>query len=362
MKKIKVLHLFFPGPMGGAEKVILNGLTELQLNNKIIDFELLVIKETRSLNQIQTFLTELEKCTFKYTTFECFSIFDIGLLLKLRNYIKIHNPHIIHAHGFKAVLYSWLVKFPHQKFVLTHHGTTAHTLKVTFYEMIEHLIMNISDGVIAVSKAMEKNLNFKLIKSTQIRLIENPLIHTPKTKSISAKSLLNLVAIGRLSPEKGLLSLIKAISNVRHLPIHLNIVGDGILKKDIEELIRSLNLDEKITLLGYRTDVESVLENNDALIMPSYREGLPMTLIEAACKGLPMIASEVGGIPSIVEHDKNGILFNPHNINEIEESIKSFVNNSKFFIFNAQSMSESFQKRFSISQWALNHIEFYQKL
>jgi glycosyltransferase involved in cell wall biosynthesis len=94
--------------------------------------------------------------------------------------------------------------------------------------------------------------------------------------------------------------------------------------------------------------------------MPSYREGQPLTLIEACCMGLPIVASRVGGIPDLVVENKNGFLCQAGNVIELSETLVKFSENVKDLQDQANQLKSKYNERFSSKTWATNTIKVYE--
>ena len=112
--------------------------------------------------------------------------------------------------------------------------------------------------------------------------------------------------------------------------------------------------------MGFQKNIKIFLNSADALLMPSHREGLPMILIEAICTGIPIIGSSVGALNYLVTD--NGLLFEPRNINDISDSIRSFSSNKNNFLEIALKKATIFQKRFHPNNWGDQTIKIYRKV
>lgn len=356
-KSIKAIHLFSPGPIGGAEKVVLAGLASLKIT---MDVELWIIREERVAAVSDKFIGLVKEHGIPYRIFNSSRLIDFSLLIELRRMLKLVNPAILHTHGFRAALYGRLSKQSNLKFIHTHHGKTAHTFKVRIYERIEDLIMRLSDGVIAVSKPMEESLLTLIQDSKKIHLIENPL--TLDISSAEPKEAQELVYIGRLSQEKGIQDLIEAMKLLSHKEIKIKVLGDGALKGWAEEQISTHKLHDQISMLGFQKDVGPYLAQAAGLILPSHREGLPLTLIEACCSGKPVIGTRVGGIPSLVSDGKNGILVEASDPKALAQAIEKFFENRSALQSRAMSMRAEFLKRFDVQTWSENTLRTYQRV
>jgi glycosyltransferase involved in cell wall biosynthesis len=120
----------------------------------------------------------------------------------------------------------------------------------------------------------------------------------------------HLVAIGRLAEQKGFSLLVEAMSLARavHPDLHLTLVGDGPMRPEIEALIAANGLSQNVTLAGWQDEagVQAALANAQALILPSFAEGLPMVVMEAMAAGRPVIATAIAGVPELVVAGETG--------------------------------------------------------
>lgn len=118
-----------------------------------------------------------------------------------------------------------------------------------------------------------------------------------------------LVAIGRLVEQKGQLALINALAKTQE-DLHLTLIGDGEMRREIETLIARHNLANRVTLTGWVDEarIKAELAQAHALVMPSFAEGLPMVIMEAMAAARPVIATYIAGTPELVQDDKTGWL------------------------------------------------------
>lgn len=345
-----VIFVFTPGPIGGAEKIVANGVYALK--DLGLDVRLWIIKEKRTPHTAEAFLHLLHSLDVKCEIFECGSIWDSDLLRQLqRSFLRI-SPKIIHAHGFKASFYSYLASSKGIKFILTHHGKTSHTLRVRIYEWIEKLIMKRSSAVIAVSNSMRENLIGQRISNKKIHVVENILTFPIKTVSREMTPDFKLIFVGRLSEEKGCRYLIESFTQIKTPNVKLNIVGDGIERTFLERLTNKLGLTSSVKFLGFQKDITPFLKDADAFVIPSLREGQPLALIEACCQGLPVLGSRVGGIPEMIQHGQNGLLFPTEDSRSIAMMIDLWASQKEHFQIKADDFKDQFQSRFSSERWA----------
>lgn len=251
---------------------------------------------------------------------------------------------LIHAHftwpsGYASVLLKKKYGVP---LVVTGHGYDVYDLPFRGKEWFEKVkrTLESADHVITVSKSNFKTIVKKIgIPENSISVIPNGYdsnLFKPMDKLISRKKL-NLphdrtiiLNVANLVPIKGhryLIEAIKVVANNRD-DILLVIVGDGILKKDLEKLIEKQKLNDHIQLVGAKPHQEIPLWMNacDIFVLPSLSEGTPTVMFEALGCGKPFIGTKVGGIPEIITSEKYGLIVEPASSEDLAEKILSALN------------------------------------
>jgi glycosyltransferase involved in cell wall biosynthesis len=132
-----------------------------------------------------------------------------------------------------------------------------------------------------------------------------------------------ITTVGRLDPEKKHDLLLVAMRQVANAfpNAKLLIVGLGPLRQKLETQARSLGLGNRVQLLDFRRDIEEILEASDIFVLPSEWEGLPLALLEAGARKLPVVASNVGGIPEIIKNGDSGYLVESGNASELSNRL-----------------------------------------
>jgi glycosyltransferase involved in cell wall biosynthesis len=181
------------------------------------------------------------------------------------------------------------------------------------------------------------------ITATGLRLAEATLPYAPLDKSVSVipygvelerfapqprehRERIVVGATSRLSPEKGLPHLLRAIAMLRDRGLHVELVlaGEGPSRKQVEGIVRDLSLGDRVRLLGdvAHEDVPAVLQSLDVFALPSTWEGFGVSAIEASAMELPIVASDVHGIPDVVVDGRTGLLLPPANAGAIADAIE----------------------------------------
>ena len=130
--------------------------------------------------------------------------------------------------------------------------------------------------------------------------------------------------VGRLTKVKGQSLLLKAFAEVcrKDQNALLVIAGKGPLETDLRSLAAELNIQNRVIFLGYRKDIPCVLRAYDVFVFPSLSEGLPLSLIEAMLTGIPVIASNVGGVPEILNDSNLGNMVAPSSVEELTAAME----------------------------------------
>ncbi len=180
---------------------------------------------------------------------------------------------------------------------------------------------------------LKKRDNYHVFLSTTIR--KTDIIRTMPKK---IKNEIKLLWVGRLSPEKGLFYLLRAVKELNSEKskkiYRLNIVGDGPLRTKLQEKVNKLGIANLIRFHGFipfGEKLKSIYINSDALLLPSLMDQQPKVTTEAMAYGIPVLASNIGGIPNIVHNGRNGLLFEPGSVNGICEAVQRIVNNQELY-------------------------------
>ena len=192
------------------------------------------------------------------------------------------------------------------------------------------------DRVIGVSEGVRQDIlrNNWGLKPDKVVTIHNGIDPTPFLadipRSVARQELLPtggegcwFGSLGRLSEVKNQRTLLRAFARVVAVKpeVRLFLAGRGELEEELRTLANSLGLTKQVVFLGFRRDVPLVLRALDVFVLPSLREGLPLSLMEAMCSGLPAVASRVGGIPELVGDAEFAALVAPEDEPSLSEAM-----------------------------------------
>lgn len=168
-------------------------------------------------------------------------------------------------------------------------------------------------------------------------------------------------AIAELHPNKGLPYLVNAFSSVvaEYPNAILIIIGDGESKADLHMLIKEKKLDQNIFLAGYLEHAAEYLKAFTIFVLPSLKEGLPYTILEAGAASLPVVSTTVGGIPEIIEDMKSGVLVQPKNIRELAHALSFMIEHPDERRKYGATLKERIAKNFSMEKMIAGVVELY---
>ncbi len=350
---MNILELEYSLGWGGQEK-----RTVRLINN--MDDEFKVFYVVRPGSQLYKRKNEIKA---KMIPMELNPIYNPKTIYNLVKLIKENDIKIISTHSGKdAWLGNILGILTKAKVIRTRHLLTPNKNPYSY---------NLSDKVVCVSKEVEnylKRLGVKEEKLTTIytgidteKFKPNPLKKLRKEFLIDEDTILiGIVAV--LRNAKRHRDLIEAFSNLLKEDISekikLIIIGSGPQEKNIKKLIREKGLEKDVIMTGHREDISEILSDLDIFCLPSDMEALGTAILEASSCGVPVIASQVGGIKECVKEDQNGLLFEPKNVKELTEKLKMMIIDKKLRNFYKNNARIFIEKNFSTKRM----VELTQKL
>lgn len=275
---------------------------------------------------------------------------EIAVFFKLLSLFKKERPDIVHLHSSKAGALGALAgRFAGvKKIIFTAHGWAFNEPRFFLVRaaiwLVSWLTALLAHRIIVITKKeYAQTLAMPFITAKKIAYIPNGIgdIHFlpkkeaqekllgPQAKSIGANTLW-IGSISELTGNKGLRYAIEAISLLKKdtsSPFVFVVVGEGEERKALEKQIADYKLSGTVFLAGYKKDAHTLLKAFDIFTLASLKEGLPYALLEAGVAGLPIVASNIGGIPDIVG-EESGVLVPPKNPEAIAKALKKLISDS----------------------------------
>ncbi len=250
--------------------------------------------------------------------------------LKLKKELRTQKIDIIHANTrVTQVLGAIFSRFCNYPYISTCHGF----FKKRFFRMV---FPAWGDRVIAISKQVADNLerDFKIDKE-MISIIHNGIDYQ-RFSSNSFEDKKNIKKSFNLSQDGPVVGMIARLSDVKGhtffiqaMPQILNaypkscfvIAGEGRLKEKLKNEVNKLSLSKSVFFLPSQPDTSQLLSVMDCVVTPSIEEGLGLSIIEAQAVGVPVVAFSIGGIPSLIEHNKTGLLVGYKDVNALAQAV-----------------------------------------
>lgn len=232
-----------------------------------------------------------------------------GRIFYLKKIIKAIRPHVIISFVDMTNLIVLLASKRFNTSVIVCERTNCHYHRIPLlYEKIRPLLYLSARKIIVQTNHAASYFKGKL--RALIQVIPNPVLEV-NNKKIYSKKIQSIITLGRLSKEKDHKTLIQAFARIcqYHPDLYLTIYGEGEERNNLQALIHTLNLQEKVFLPGLISSVHDKLLKADLFVFPSLYEGFPNALCEAMSVGLPVIASNCSGNTDIIKDTINGRFF-----------------------------------------------------
>lgn len=216
-----------------------------------------------------------------------------------------------------------------KKILYTAHGfhfyKGAPVINQTLFKWGEKWLARSTDILLTINQEdFTSAQSFKFRNDGKLVLIHGAGVNTGYTSTSNREKIRKEIGIpssatmvfsaGELNKNKNNQVIIEALAKINSPDIYYVLCGEGKLRKELEELSKKLGVSDKVKFLGFRTDVLDILSASDIFAMPSYREGLPRSLMEAMDAGLPCIVSNIRGNADLIEEGKGGFLLSPQDI------------------------------------------------
>ena len=314
------------------------------------------------------------------TTNEGRSIF-VALYTKLKQWwswsrlLKNQQRTIVHIHTCSGLSYFFdgalilLAKFYSLPVVLHIHGGKFDFFLQELSQWqfkIAHWLLIRCACIVVLSDSWKEKLEV-IFPDVEFTIVSNgvPIHQQELDTSIKINANVQVLFLGNLSQQKGVFDLIEAMESIDG--VQLNLVGGedeaGISQK-IRQILTKRDLEQKITLTGpmHGNKKMEFLQHADIFVLPSYAEGLPISLLEAMSVGLPVIVTPVGGIPSVITDNQEGMFVNAGNVAQLAEAITRLAEDSTLRKQMGDAAKKRCEEEYGIEQTVDKLTKVYQQL
>jgi glycosyltransferase involved in cell wall biosynthesis len=331
MDNIRVCHLVSSGGLFGAEQVILN----LAKSDPMYSY---VGAIRNSHNPHLEVIEAGKKMGLNTVVFDSKGRFDFRTALRVRRFIKEKRIDILHTHNYKSDVVGFLAtRFAMTNWVATNHVWHGLDRKLRLYEHLDAFLLRFARRVVAVSDEIKTQLKDKHIPVKKVHVIDNGVevgLYDQKQPEERVKKDLGInngetvvSIVGRLSPEKGHATFLKAAREVlsRDQGVKFLIIGDGPIKDELQSEASNLQLNGNVIFTGVRDDMPAMYAASDILVNASSIEGLPMTILEAMAAKVALIVTPVGAVSKVIKDGVNGYLVNEGDYRNLADKICALI-------------------------------------
>lgn len=251
-------------------------------------------------------------------------------LLFFEKSLKIVHVHTSYKGSFfrKAVIIC-LAKLCGKKVIFHLHGSKFNEFYEDtpgFIKKFISFILNISDLILVLSKQWKIDIAAKC-SNKNIEILYNPALVRDKVDKNNSEEI-NVLFMGLMGERKGVFDIIEAAKYIQNPNIKIYLYGDGEVEK-VKSLVNENYLQDKILIGGWISGdkIDKAYKKANIYILPSYNEGLPMSILEAMSYGIPVISTVIGGIPDAVTDNVNGFLIQPGDYKALAKKINILADN-----------------------------------
>ena len=258
------------------------------------------------------------------------------IILKFRKKADLAHVHASQKGStYRKILLCKLLKILNIPYILHIHGSDFHNFFKKSPKWIKSLILEIfkdAKSTIVLGKIWKDFVSSKIhIPKKKIYVLNNTAKIITLKKKNKKNKFVKIIFLGKLSLRKGTYDLIYALNKIKNnKKWNCTIVGDGDID-EIKALIKKLNISDRIKVTGWlsREDSQGLLINSNILVLPSYAENMPLSVIEGMAFGLSIITTPVGATPEIINNNKTGIMIKPGNVVDLSKKLQKLINSKK---------------------------------
>ena len=325
---------------------------------------------------------DLEHYGIPHTSMEMGGFLDVAGVVRLIRFMRRWRPDIVHSHAFRADLWCGLAGrltgVPLIVSTIRNHDSQVLRMEHSFLvgrlaALVSRLALALADAVVAVSAGVAEYLTGdQHVPASKIHVIRNGFDFERLTGVRANRDTIRAelgwhagdVVVGTLAilkPRKGLTYLIQAASLVlsAHPRARFFIAGEGPDREALKAEIVRLGLEERVHLLGQRSDPLALLDLADIYVLPSLFEGLPRSLLEAMAFAKPVVVTDIGGSREVVQHQVSGLIVAPRDATGLAEAISLLVASPDLRRDYGEAGRRAVEQQFDARQTAMAHEVVY---
>ncbi len=386
-KKTKILYVITKSNWGGAQRYVFDLASRLPKNQ----FEVVVAAGGTDILFEKLSSANITTIAIRNLKRDVNPLNDILVFFELVKIFLREKPDIIHLNsskiGFLGSLAAHFLIFNlspltlnlKPKIIFTIHGWAfnedRHWLIKKLFKFTAWISLLLSTKIICVSEKIKAEAPTYKISQLKLQIIKNgidlkKIYEKEQARELIIKKLdqfldhskenVWLGSIAELTNNKGLIFGLEALHLIQQKKLHWFILGEGDLKEKLEKIAKKLHLEKQVHFLGYLENAGDYTKAFDIYLLPSITESLGYTLLEAGLGKIPTIASNVGGIPEIIEHNTTGLLVEPRNPEALASALMCILKNKKWATQLGENLYKKITTNFSIKEMLEKTLAIYQ--
>lgn len=355
------------GGMYGAEAVILN---MSRILNDGPHRSLLGVFSNSSNPNLQLHESATKQGIESYLI-PCGGQIDRKAITSIRELVQRTGADVVHAHGYKADTYAYLaLRASGVPLVSTCHNWLDNDRKALFYGVLDRFILRGYAQVVVVSEDVRKRLLKSGVAVSKVSMIRNGIDLRPFDRASAAVKdelgwsgcpLVGLV--GRLSVEKGVDIFLRAAKRVlAHCPdAKFVVAGDGPDRAELDMLIDRLGIRQSVRMLGRCDDMPAFYASLNVMVSASRKEGLPIAILEGMASRIPLVATAVGEVPTVIQDDHTGALVPAEDPELLAAAIIELLRDPEKRARLGSAARQLVENEFSAKRMAADYLRVYEE-
>jgi glycosyltransferase involved in cell wall biosynthesis len=382
--KQKILFVITKASWGGAQRYVYDLATGLDTSK----FEVAVAVGGEGALKKHLAAKKIPVLALKHLGRDVNLLGDIDAFIELLSLIRSERPDIVHVNSSKAGILGAIVGRIGgvKKIIFTSHGWAFNETRTLpsrlLFKFIHWLTVLLSTMTIANSESTKRDMAHLPFIAEKIKVVY-PGRHIEKfasqatsrqtlmalldsrkfmTAGLRGKEALWIGTIAELHPNKGLGYLIKAVATLdkKNKNVSLIIISDGDEYDNLLYMVKSLGLEKRVFLAGFVDGAAHLLKAFDIFALPSITESFGYVLLEAGAAGLPVVASNVGGIPEIIENGKTGILRKPRDSDSFAWALDMLASNPAKRKILGENLKKKVETQFTLGKMLKETVRIYE--
>ena len=364
-KKIRLMQITHDLAIGGLQQVVVNICRTI--NRDLFDISVLCLRD------LGEFVPEVEKLGIPvFYLPQKKSGTDYLSFLKVAKILREEKIEVIHTHNTQPLVDGTIGALMSGVKTIIHTDHARNFPDKRRYMFAEWLMSHFAHKVVGVSEHTSEDLiKYEKISRKKILTIPNGIDGNrfsininkqEKRKELGIHGSGPIIGLGvRLTEGKGINYLLQAMPDIikKFTDITLVIAGDGPAADKLKKQTVELGITRNVLFLGPRLDIPELLKVFDIYVLPSLSEGLPMVLLEAMAAGCPIVATNVGGIPTLIKHGDNGSMVEPKNPQALASEIIKLLSSQELRSQYSKKALETFQESYSADIMTRKYEQLY---